>query len=51
MDIATAITNLTTVIEGALDIVTGNVVLTTIFVSGLMATGFKLIKKAKNAVK
>lgn len=51
MTVANALTDLTSVMTAALGIISDNAILTTIFVSGLLATGFKLVKKAKNAVK
>lgn len=51
MTVTAALTNLTEVMSSAMGIITDNAVLTTIFVAGLLATGFKLVKKAKNAVK
>lgn len=49
--LATALSNVGSVVTSAVGIVTGNEILMTIFAGGLLAVGFKAIKWAKRSVR
>lgn len=48
---ATALTNVGTVVTQAITIVTGNEILMTLFAGGLLGVGFRAIHWAKRAVR
>ena len=49
--IATALTNIGSVVTSAIGIVTDNAILMTVFAGGLLAVGFRAIRQAKRAVR
>lgn len=49
--IASALTNIGTIVTKAVSIITDNAVLFVIFCGGLMGIGFKIVKQAKRAAK
>lgn len=49
--LATALTNVGSVVTSAVGIVTDNAILMTIFAGGLLAIGFRAIRWAKKAVR
>lgn len=49
--LATALTNVGSVVTSAVGIVTDNAILMTIFAGGLLAIGFRAIRWAKRAVR
>lgn len=51
IDVTSALSTLTSIMSSAMSIITGNAVLMVMFTAGLLAVGFKLIRKAKGAVK
>lgn len=50
-NLTSAITNVSSVITAVMNVIEGNVVLTTIFCTGLFVAGAKIVKRIKNAVK
>ena len=48
---ATALTNITSVMTSVVGIITGNEILMTMFAGGLLVVGAKVFKRIKNAVK
>ena len=49
--IATALTNIGTVVTSAIGIITDNTILMTVFAGGLLAVGFRAIRWAKRSVR
>lgn len=49
--LTTALTNITSVMTTVASIITGNVVLMTMFAGGLLTVGATVFKRLKNAVK
>lgn len=50
-DITTGITNATSLVGDALNVMTSNPGLMAVFAGGLMAVGFRIFRKAKRAAK
>lgn len=49
--LASALTNVGSVVTSAIGIITGNEILMVLFAGGILAVGFKAIKWARRAVK